>query len=79
LAWRKLVDGSHRLRGGFLGAGHVEARERQRERQRATGGPDRRVYVRIDGTVPWNEDWGKKKDRWPENATGLEFKPFVKD
>ena len=52
LALRKLVDGGDRLRGGILGAGHAEARERQRKRQRTKNGPDRRVCARTDGTVP---------------------------
>jgi hypothetical protein len=43
------------LRGGLLGAGHADACERQRQRQRTIDGPDRRVCVRTDGTVPWNE------------------------
>jgi hypothetical protein len=60
LAWRKLVD-SDRLRGGILGAGHAEARERQHQRQRNMNGPDRRVCVRTDRTLPWNENWVKTK------------------
>ncbi len=52
LAWRKLVGDGYRLRGSILGAGRANARERQHQRQRAVGGPDRRVWVRTDGTVP---------------------------
>ena len=52
LASRKLVDGGNRLRGGILGAGHAEARERQRQRHRTIKGPDRRVCARADGRFP---------------------------
>jgi hypothetical protein len=77
LASRKLVDSGDRLCDDILGAGHAEARQRERQRQRTRSGPDRRVYARMDGTVPLNEDWVKKVDRWPAKTTSPGFKPFV--
>src|SRR5690606_1490828 len=69
LAGWKLVGGGHRLRGGILGAECFEAREGQRQCQRATGGPDRSVHAVADGWFPGTriESW---KDRWPPRATG---------
>jgi hypothetical protein len=74
LASGKQVDSGDRLRGGILGARRAEARECQSQRQRAMSGPDRRVYARIDGTVPCNEDWVARTTRWPAKATGSCFK-----
>ncbi|KAF1717187.1 hypothetical protein CSC75_19160 [Pseudoxanthomonas wuyuanensis] len=54
LVFRKLIEGLYRLRGSILGGRHAEARERQRQHQRAISGPDRRVYARADGAVPYN-------------------------
>ena len=54
LAWRKLIDGGDRLRGGLLGFGHAgEGRERQR--QRAKNDPNGMVRPRTDGAVPYDE------------------------
>jgi hypothetical protein len=78
LAWRKLVDGGHRLRGGILGTGHAHARERQRQHQRAMSGSGRRVYALADGTTPWNENRGKKRGRWPGKATGSRIQPVCR-